>query len=87
MLLYLKSDCCSSIDSFFHFSREKHCMLFNYLPAIDDVCRLLSPDRRQSKTLLTIDECGSNIARNSVSIFDLRSTIVLHFDLIIFFFI
>ena len=26
----------------------------------------LTPCRRQSKTLLTIDECGSKIARNSV---------------------
>ena len=25
-----------------------------------------TPDRQQSKTLLTIDECGSNIASNSV---------------------
>ena len=58
-------------------------MPFNYLPAIDDVFRLLKPDRRQSKTLLTIDECGSNIARNNVSIFDLHSSIVLNFDLII----
>ena len=28
---------------------------------------LLTSDRRQSKRLLTIDECGSKIARNSVS--------------------
>ena len=40
-------------------------------------------DRRQSKTLLAINDCGSNIAINSVSIFDLRSSIVLNFDLII----
>ena len=29
---------------------------------------MLTPHMRQSKTLLTIDECGSKIARNSVSI-------------------
>ena len=28
--------------------------------------RILTPYRRRSKTLLTIEECGSNIARNSV---------------------
>ena len=67
----------------FFFSKEKHYVPFNYLPAIDDVCHLLEPDRRQSKTLLTIDECGSNIARTSVSIFDLQSSIVFTFDLII----
>ena len=27
---------------------------------------MITPDRRQSKTLLIIDECGSKIARNSV---------------------
>ena len=54
----------------------------------------LTPCRRQSKTLLTIDECGSKIARNSVgrqmtiknsvlflSIFDICSTRELTFSI------
>ena len=46
-----------------------------------------TPDRRQSKTILTIDEQGSKLDRNSVLdclflvIFDLRSTIVLTFSI------
>ena len=32
---------------------------------LDTYCRT-TPDRRQSKMLLIIDECGSKIARNSV---------------------
>ena len=47
-----------------------------------------TPGRRQSKTLLTIDERGSKIARNSVfdrkqflTIFDLRLSIVLAFSI------
>ena len=56
----------------------------------------ITPGRRQSKTLLAIDERGSKIARNSVfdchlatndnrilflAIFDLRSSIALAFSI------
>ena len=59
---------------------------------------LITPVKRQWKTLLdlTIDECGSIIARNSVfdchlaiensvlTIFDLRSLIVLKFSIAVY---
>ena len=37
-------------------------MCFDLQTSFNDI----TPDRRQSKMLLTIDECGSKIARNSV---------------------
>ena len=49
---------------------------------------IITPDRRQSKILLTIHECGSKIARiNSIfdlTIFDLPSLIVLTFSIAIY---